>query len=107
LSASRGRTSSDAAPRRRSDRRHRSFSDHHLFKPREIEALIELAGARGALLATTEKDRVRLSTKYARAIVPLPVTLRFEEPRLARGCCAGPSADCRRDLRAGIDAWTN
>jgi tetraacyldisaccharide 4'-kinase len=63
----------------------RSFPDHHLFKPREIEALIEDAGARGALLATTEKDRVRLSPKYARAVLTLPVTLRFEEPRLARG----------------------
>ena len=63
----------------------RSFPDHHLFKPREIEALIEEAGSRGALLATTEKDRVRLSPKYARAIATLPVTLRFEEPRLAKG----------------------
>ena len=63
----------------------RSFPDHHLFKPREIEALIEEAGARGALLATTEKDRVRLLPKYARVVLTLPVTLRFEEPRLARG----------------------
>ncbi len=63
----------------------RSFPDHHLFKPREIEALIEEAGARGALLATTDKDRVRLSPQYARAVVTLPVTLRFEEPRLAKG----------------------
>jgi tetraacyldisaccharide 4'-kinase len=63
----------------------RSFPDHHLFKPREIEALIEEAGSRGALLATTEKDRVRLSPQYARAVVTLPVTLRFEEPRLAKG----------------------
>jgi hypothetical protein len=28
---------------------------------------------------------VRLSPKYARAVVTLPVTLRFEEPRLAKG----------------------
>ncbi len=63
----------------------RSFPDHHLFKPREIEALIEEAGARGALLATTEKDRMRLSPEHARAVLTLPVTLRFEEPRLARG----------------------
>jgi tetraacyldisaccharide 4'-kinase len=62
----------------------RSFPDHHLFTPREMEALIEEAGERGALLATTEKDRVRLAPNFARAVVTLPVTLRFEEPRLLR-----------------------
>jgi len=63
----------------------RSFPDHHVFKPREIEGLIAEAGERGALLATTEKDRMRLSPKAARAVVTLPVTLRFEEPRIVRG----------------------
>ena len=59
----------------------RDFPDHHAFTQREIEALIEEAGRRGALLATTEKDRVRLAPKFARAVVTLPVTLRFEAPR--------------------------
>jgi tetraacyldisaccharide 4'-kinase len=63
----------------------RSFPDHHPFKPREIEALIAEAGERGALLATTEKDRVRLPAKGARGVVTLPVTLRFDEPRVVRG----------------------
>jgi tetraacyldisaccharide 4'-kinase len=58
----------------------RDFADHHLYTPREIEALIEEAGRRNALLATTEKDLVRLSARHARAVVTLPVTLRFEEP---------------------------
>ena len=58
----------------------RDFADHHPYTPREIEALIEEAGRRSALLATTEKDLVRLSGRYARAVVTLPVTLRFEEP---------------------------
>ncbi|MBV9290006.1 MAG: tetraacyldisaccharide 4'-kinase [Hyphomicrobiales bacterium] len=62
----------------------RDFPDHHLYHPHEIEALMEEAARRGALLATTEKDRVRLSTKQARAIMTLPVTLRFEEPRLVK-----------------------
>jgi tetraacyldisaccharide 4'-kinase len=62
----------------------RDFPDHHLYRPHEIEALMEEAARRGALLATTEKDRVRLSTKQARAILTLPVTLRFEEPRLVK-----------------------
>jgi hypothetical protein len=34
--------------------------------------------------ATTEKDRVRLAPNFARAVVTLPVTLRFGEPRLLR-----------------------
>jgi tetraacyldisaccharide 4'-kinase len=58
----------------------RDFADHHPFTPREIEALIEEAGRRNAILATTEKDLVRLSARHARAVVTLPVTLRFEEP---------------------------
>lgn len=60
----------------------RDFPDHHAYHLREIEALIEEAGRRGALLATTEKDHVRLAPAYARAILTLPVTLRFEEPEL-------------------------
>jgi tetraacyldisaccharide 4'-kinase len=62
----------------------RAFPDHHVYSAREIEALIEEAGRRGAILATTEKDRVRIPQKYAHAVVTLPVTLRFEEPRLAK-----------------------
>ncbi len=62
----------------------RDFPDHHPFTPRQIEALIEEAGRRGALLATTEKDGVRLAPRHARAVVTLPVTLRFEEPGLVR-----------------------
>jgi tetraacyldisaccharide 4'-kinase len=58
----------------------RDFADHHPYKPREIEALIEEAGRRRAILATTEKDLVRLDARHARAVVTLPVTLRFEEP---------------------------
>ncbi len=60
------------------------FPDHHLFKPREIERLVEEATRRRALLVTTEKDRVRLGPRHARTIVTLPVTLRFEEPREVR-----------------------
>jgi tetraacyldisaccharide 4'-kinase len=56
------------------------FADHHPYTPLEIEALIEEAGRRGALLATTEKDLPRLGARQARAVVTLPVTLRFEEP---------------------------
>jgi tetraacyldisaccharide 4'-kinase len=71
----------------------RDFPDHHPYTPREIEALIEEAGNRNALLATTEKDLVRLNPRQARAVAVLPVTLRFEDPasvrRLLRQAVAG------------------
>jgi tetraacyldisaccharide 4'-kinase len=71
----------------------RDFADHHPYTQREVEALIEEAGRRGALLATTEKDLARLSARQARAVVALPVTLRFEEPasvrRILRRAVAG------------------
>jgi tetraacyldisaccharide 4'-kinase len=62
----------------------RDFPDHHLFTARELDALRAEAVRHGALLATTEKDRVRLTPRQARAVVALPVTLRFEEPAAAR-----------------------
>ncbi|MBV8797611.1 MAG: tetraacyldisaccharide 4'-kinase, partial [Hyphomicrobiales bacterium] len=69
----------------------RDFPDHHPYTPREIEALIEEAGNRNALLATTEKDLVRLNPRQARAVAVLPVTLRFED-----------SASVRRLLRQAV-----
>ena len=62
----------------------RDFADHHPYAPREIEALIGEANRRGALLATTEKDLVRLGARHARAVMTLPVTLRFEEPKVVQ-----------------------
>jgi len=59
------------------------FPDHHPFRPHEVEALIEEAARRRAILVTTEKDRVRLGA-YARAVATLPVTLRFEESARVR-----------------------
>jgi tetraacyldisaccharide 4'-kinase len=71
----------------------RDFADHHAYTQREVESLMEEAGRRGALLATTEKDAARLTPRQARAVVTLPVTLRFEEPasvrRLLRQAVAG------------------
>ena len=58
----------------------RDFADHHSYTQSEVEALIEEARRRNALLATTEKDLVRLTARQARAVLTLPVTLRFEDP---------------------------
>ena len=62
----------------------RDFPDHHPYTAREVEALVEEAAGRGALLATTEKDVARLSARQARGIVILPVTLRFDDPRAVK-----------------------
>jgi tetraacyldisaccharide 4'-kinase len=62
----------------------RDFPDHHPYTQREVEALFEESRGRGALLVTTEKDLVRLSGRQARAVLTLPVTLRFEEPASVR-----------------------
>jgi tetraacyldisaccharide 4'-kinase len=58
----------------------RRFADHHAYDAREIEALIAEAAARGLTPVTTEKDHVRLAPVQRRAILALPVTLRFETP---------------------------
>jgi tetraacyldisaccharide 4'-kinase len=62
----------------------REFPDHHVFSAREFAGLVEAATRRGAILATTEKDRVRLGPRAARAVTALPVTLRFEDPDAVR-----------------------
>ncbi len=63
----------------------RDFPDHHVFAGRELARLVEEAAQRRALLVTTEKDRVRLGPQYARSVMTLPVTLRFEDPRGVKG----------------------
>ena len=60
----------------------RRFADHHAYGAREIVALIAEADARGLTPVTTEKDHVRLAPGYRRAILALPVTLRFQTPKI-------------------------
>lgn len=55
----------------------RSFPDHHAFTAREREALLRAAASAGAILVTTEKDRVRLPAGFPAAV--LPVRLRFAD----------------------------
>jgi tetraacyldisaccharide 4'-kinase len=58
----------------------RDFADHHRFTEREFARLADLAAERGALLVTTEKDLARLTAEQSRAVLTLPVTLRFDDP---------------------------
>ncbi len=52
----------------------RSFADHHPFSPAEIASLRDEAAHNAWILATTEKDAVRLPADAA-DIVSLPITL--------------------------------
>ena len=58
----------------------RGFPDHHRYARHEVEALLAEAAARGLTPVTTEKDHVRLAPAARKAILALPVTLRFETP---------------------------
>jgi tetraacyldisaccharide 4'-kinase len=59
----------------------RSFPDHHLYRPAEIEALVERARALDALPVTTEKDRVRLPADLAKHVEVLPVEVAWRDPK--------------------------
>ena len=60
----------------------RAFPDHHRFTATEVSALRTAATRDGALLLTTEKDRVRLPQEFPAEV--LPVAIVFDEPdRLA------------------------
>jgi tetraacyldisaccharide 4'-kinase len=58
----------------------RSFSDHHIYRPRELRHLRRAAKKRDALLVTTEKDLVRIPAAQRQGILPVPVEVRFAEP---------------------------
>ena len=58
----------------------RAFADHHLFRSREIEAMVAEAAERGLSLVTTEKDHVRIPQEWRGEVMTLPVTLSFEDP---------------------------
>ncbi len=54
------------------------FPDHHAYSPREREALLSAAARAGAVLVTTEKDRVRLPADFP--VEVLPIRLAFDDP---------------------------
>lgn len=62
----------------------RSFPDHHPYREAELTALAEEADRLGARIITTEKDAVRLPTRFAARVEVQKVTLRFEDAGLVR-----------------------
>lgn len=57
----------------------RSFADHHLYTRAELAALAQSAGAAGAVLLTTPKDRARLAPAQRRGIAVADVGLAWAE----------------------------
>lgn len=55
------------------------FADHQRYQPAEIEALLASARARDAVVATTEKDAVRLPPEYRAQIQVVAVALQWDE----------------------------
>lgn len=66
----------------------RAFPDHHPFRTSELTALGEAARAAGAILVTTEKDRVRLNDDEAAAIEVFAVHAAWRDPGALAACLA-------------------
>lgn len=57
----------------------RAFPDHHAYTRGDLSDLVAEARRLGAVLVTTQKDRVRLPAAFAAEVAVLPVTLRFAQ----------------------------
>jgi tetraacyldisaccharide 4'-kinase len=58
----------------------RPFPDHHVYIPRELNALLAEARARQAILVTTPKDAVRLPSAARSEVTVVGVRLTWREP---------------------------
>ncbi|MGH7076077.1 MAG: tetraacyldisaccharide 4'-kinase [Stellaceae bacterium] len=56
-----------------------AFSDHHRYRDAELHRLRDAAAAQGAVLVTTEKDRVRLPPAWQAAIASLEVRVAWHD----------------------------
>jgi tetraacyldisaccharide 4'-kinase len=79
----------------------RAFPDHHRYRKRELQALLAEAGRLGALLATTEKDAVRLPGAFRSRVLVVPVHARFRDVALLDGLTAGLWLAGRHDRASG------
>jgi tetraacyldisaccharide 4'-kinase len=51
------------------------FPDHHPYAEVELEHLLAVAQAQGAVLVTTSKDANRLPLQYRSKVIPIPLTI--------------------------------
>lgn len=71
----------------------RAFGDHHAYSPADVERLVAEAALYDSLVATTEKDWVKLAPIWPDAergrLLPVPVKLAFDEPEPIAALLAG------------------
>lgn len=73
----------------------RAFGDHHPYTPDDVAALVAEAALYDSLVATTEKDMVKLGPLWPDAergrLLGVPVRLVLDEPDAMAALLAGPS----------------
>ncbi len=82
----------------------RSFADHHVFSPADIEGLVAEATAKSLKLVTTAKDMVRIRSdarlsKHATKIVTLKVSMEFEDEEKLRQFVVTRISDARKAIK--------
>lgn len=74
----------------------RAFGDHHSYSAEDVKALVAEAALYESLIATTEKDWVKLAPLWPEAergrLLPVPVRLMFDEPGRMETLLAGTIA---------------
>jgi tetraacyldisaccharide 4'-kinase len=77
----------------------RRFGDHHAYDAADVSGVIAQARALGAMVATTEKDMTKLAALWpaqaADMLVPVPVTLVFDDTRAIEALLDGVSGTSR------------
>jgi len=61
-----------------------SYSDHHQYREKEIQKMIDLAREKNAILITTKKDWVRLDKIYQEQIEFLDIKIEFKNEKYLR-----------------------
>ena len=56
-----------------------SFPDHHFYSKGQLTKILDVAEKSNALVVTTEKDFVKIPTKYKKIIYPLDIQLHLSE----------------------------
>ena len=85
--------------------REKSFADHHMFSAAELNEMAAESEREALTLVTTEKDWARLrqapaAEKSSPEMMPLPVTLVFDEPERLRDLISRRLFEARsRNLR--------
>ena len=77
----------------------RAFGDHHAYTAGDVASLVTEAKARDCLIATTEKDLVKLEPLWPGAerhrLLPVPVSLVLAEPERIAAMLTGPLRPAR------------